>query len=150
MDLFLSWVMFSVKKVSFPAKTAVSKDHYFHRCQCLLHCKYCWYNQIHFPKTHYNHPDQSISQRLSSLLWISLNDTWTLGFTSVYIYPPPSFGFTVLYLSSSSSKPFHLICNLLILSSLLFFLWLSYFFPRILSKSPPICFSLFLDFYFAF
>ena len=52
-------------------------------------------------------------------------------------------------LSSSSSKWFHLICNLLILSSLHFFLWLSYFFPRILSKSPPIRFSLFLDFSFA-
>ena len=69
----------------------------------------------------------------------------------MYLYPPPSFGFTVLYLSSSSSKRFHLICNLLILFSLLsfFFLWLSYFFPRIQSKSPPICFSLFWNFSFA-
>ena len=66
----------------------------------------------------------------------------------MYLYPPPSFGFTVLYLSSSSSKRFHLICNLLILSSLLFFLGLSYFFPRVPSKSPPIRSSLFLDFSF--
>ena len=29
MNLFLSWVMFSIKKVSFPAKTAVLAVHYF-------------------------------------------------------------------------------------------------------------------------